>query len=56
MTGFATALTDEEIWDIVNYVMSIPFEERELGEGPYVPATAPAEGVAVANPRAANDE
>jgi mono/diheme cytochrome c family protein len=56
MTGFATALTDEEIWDIVNYVMSIPFEERELGEGPYVPATAPTEGVAVANPRAANDE
>ncbi len=55
MPPFGT-LTDEEIWDLVNYVMSIPFEERELGEGPYVPATAPAEGVAVANPRAANDE
>jgi mono/diheme cytochrome c family protein len=29
MPGFATVLqTDEEIWDLVNYVLSIPFEGR----------------------------
>ena len=49
-------LTDEEIWDIVNYVMSIPFEERGLGEGPYVPAAAPVESVAATNAPAANDD
>ena len=28
MAGFATVLTDDEIWDVVNYVLSIPFEEK----------------------------
>ncbi len=49
MTGFGTSLTEEQIWDLVNYVMSIPFEERGVGEGPFVPSeTAPAEQVATA--------
>jgi len=26
MAGFATVLTHEEIWDLVNYVLSVPFE------------------------------
>jgi mono/diheme cytochrome c family protein len=47
MTAFGTTLNDDEIWDLVNYVMSIPFEDRQPGEGPYVPA-APVEGVAAA--------
>jgi mono/diheme cytochrome c family protein len=29
MAGFATVLTDEEIWDLVNYVLSIPFEGKQ---------------------------
>ncbi len=28
MAGFATVLTDDEIWDVVNYVLSIPFEGK----------------------------
>lgn len=28
MAGFATALNDEQMWDIVNYVLSIPFEDQ----------------------------
>jgi hypothetical protein len=29
MAGFADVLkTDEEIWDLVNYVLSVPFEGR----------------------------
>ena len=28
MAGFATVLTDAEIWDVVNYVLSIPFEGK----------------------------
>ena len=55
MPPFGT-LSDEEVWDLVNYVMSIPFEERELGEGPYVPASKPAESVAVTNSRPPNAE
>ncbi|REJ91869.1 MAG: cytochrome c [Planctomycetota bacterium] len=38
MTGFGTSLSDEQIWDLVNYVMSIPFEDRAPGEGPFVPS------------------
>ena len=51
MPPFGT-LTDEEVWDLVNYVMSIPFEERGLGEGPYVPREAPEKQVATTNQRA----
>jgi mono/diheme cytochrome c family protein len=36
MTGFGTALSNEQIWDLVNYVLSIPFEERAPGKGPFV--------------------
>lgn len=46
MTGFGTSLTEEQIWDLVNYVMSIPYEERETGEGPFVPSDAATEQVA----------
>ena len=28
MAGFATVLTDDEIWDVVNYVLSLPFEGK----------------------------
>ncbi len=28
MAGFATVLSDEEIWDLVNYVLSVPFEGK----------------------------
>jgi hypothetical protein len=38
MTGFGTSLSNEQIWDLVNYVMSIPFEHRRPGEGPFVPS------------------
>lgn len=37
MTGFGTSLSEEQIWDLVNYVMSIPFEQRGVGEGPFIP-------------------
>lgn len=47
MTAFGTTLNDGEIWDLVNYVMSIPFEDRQPGAGPYVPAV-PVERVAAA--------
>jgi mono/diheme cytochrome c family protein len=40
MTGFGAALTEEEIWDLVNYVSSIPFENRVPGKGAG-PSTAP---------------
>lgn len=29
MAGFSTVLSDEEIWDLVNYVLSIPFEGKQ---------------------------
>ena len=43
MTGFGTSLSDEQIWDLVNYVMSIPFEDRAPGEGPFVPSDSAAQ-------------
>jgi len=48
MTGFGTSLSEAEIWDLVNYVMSIPFEHREPGEGPFVPSAGTSEQVATA--------
>ncbi|MEZ6051771.1 MAG: c-type cytochrome [Planctomycetaceae bacterium] len=33
MPAFGTVLKDEEIWDIVNYVMNIPFEARDRQPG-----------------------
>lgn len=41
MTGFGTSLTDEQIWDLVNYVMSMPFEQHRPGSGPFVPGELP---------------
>lgn len=29
MPGFSTALKEEELWDVVNYVMSLPFDGRQ---------------------------
>jgi mono/diheme cytochrome c family protein len=46
MTGFGTSLSEEQIWDLVNYVMSIPFEERDPGTGPFVPRAEPTATVA----------
>lgn len=45
MAGFATSLNDEEIWDLVNYVLSIPFEDQSAGPrqaAPQMAATAQA--------------
>ena len=56
MTGFGTALSDEKIWDLVNYVLSIPFEEREPGEGGFVPSEeAASPQVAATDSAAASD-
>src|SRR5690606_6432976 len=33
MPPFGTVLTDDEIWHLVNYVLSIPFEARERRPG-----------------------
>ncbi|MCA9077325.1 MAG: cytochrome c [Planctomycetaceae bacterium] len=59
MPAFGTVLKDEEIWDIVNYVMHIPFESRDQrpgdGAGESVPAStevatvAPDESTDIAN-------
>lgn len=49
MTGFGTSLTEEQIWDLVNYVMSIQYEQRGVGEGPFVPSEAATESVARIN-------
>ena len=29
MAGFANVLSEQDIWDLVNYVMSVPFEKRQ---------------------------
>jgi mono/diheme cytochrome c family protein len=52
MTGFGTvfqgpldddeALGEDDLWHLVNYVLSIPFEERAPGEGGFVPSEGPA--------------
>lgn len=31
MQAFGTTLKEEEIWDVVNYVLSVPFEEKQSG-------------------------
>lgn len=49
MTGFGTSLKNEQIWDLVNYVMSVPFEHREPGEGPFVPSSPATDKVARRN-------
>lgn len=49
MTGFGASLKNEQIWDLVNYVMSIPFEHREPGEGPFVPSSPATDQVARRN-------
>ncbi len=33
MPAFGTVLTDEELWDIVNYVTNLPFEMEQPGDG-----------------------
>lgn len=33
MPAFGAKLKDEQIWDIVNYVFSVPFEEERAGSG-----------------------
>lgn len=45
MPPFGTVLKDEQIWDLVNYVMYLPFEARERrpGEGANETLPAPAE-------------
>lgn len=31
MAGYSTSLTNEEIWDLVNYVLSVPFQSQSSG-------------------------
>ncbi len=38
MPAFGTKLKDQEIWDIVNFVYSVPFEAPRAGDGLKVPA------------------
>jgi mono/diheme cytochrome c family protein len=33
MPAFGGKKTDEELWDVVNYILSVPFEKREAGDG-----------------------
>ncbi|MCA9091816.1 MAG: hypothetical protein KDA90_24670, partial [Planctomycetaceae bacterium] len=37
------ALPDEDVWHLVNYVYSIPYEEEIAGAGKEAQAAAPAE-------------
>jgi mono/diheme cytochrome c family protein len=46
MPPFGTVLTDDEIWHLVNYVLSIPFEARERRPGDGAAQTPPPAEVA----------
>jgi mono/diheme cytochrome c family protein len=46
MPAFGGKKTDEELWDVVNYIYSVPFEHRVAGDGG---ATATAEPEKVAS-------
>lgn len=48
MTGFGATLSEPQIWDLVNYVLSIPFERRTPGSGPFPSEGAPKQ-VAIKN-------
>jgi mono/diheme cytochrome c family protein len=48
MPAFGGKKTDAELWDVVNYIMSVPFEKRSPGDGAKEPRpTEPAKQVAV---------
>jgi mono/diheme cytochrome c family protein len=53
MPAFGTVLSDREIWDLVNYVMHIPFEAREQhpGDGQGQPTAEPPQVAAHDTPR-----
>ncbi len=40
MPAFGTSLSDQQIWDLVNYVMTMPYEEYSPGVGSDPPGTA----------------
>ncbi len=40
MPAFGTSLSDQQIWDLVNYVMSMPYEDYSPGLGSDPPGTA----------------
>ncbi len=40
MPAFGGKKTDEELWDLVNYIMSVPFETRSPGDGAKEPRPA----------------
>jgi mono/diheme cytochrome c family protein len=47
MPAFGGKKTDAELWDLVNYIMSVPFEKRSAGDGAKEPRPAePAKQVA----------
>lgn len=48
MAGFSTALKDDQIWDVVNYVMSLPYESSAPT------SAAPAQQTAATAPRTSN--
>ncbi len=62
MPAFGNSLSDQQIWDIVNYVMQMPYEEFEPGHGADPPGTAelramlPVEEAAPGDPQAEGTE
>ena len=54
MPAFSSALNDEQIWDIVNYVMSVPFEGRETPSAQ--PQASPAQHAATELPAASRPD
>ncbi len=49
MPAFGAKLKDQDIWDVVNYVYSVPFESEKAGAGlTQTPAPAPAKEMAAA--------
>lgn len=56
MPAFGTSLSDQQIWDIVNYVMQMPYEEFEPGAGADPPGTAELRAMLPAEPEAPSTE
>jgi mono/diheme cytochrome c family protein len=48
MPAFGGKKTDAELWDVVNYIMSVPFEKRSPGDGAKEPRPEPAPAPQVA--------
>jgi hypothetical protein len=49
MPAHAGLLTEEQIWDVVNFVLAVPEEPELLPEAAPTPASGPAKSHAVAS-------